>query len=293
MSYDPKVTEIKKRLKDVYQTTIKTVNDGHYTSANGVEVKLDDDSFMRDYSRFYYKEFRVDGIPARHHHTVVEVVNNDSIYAGKQLLDEDYNPIVLNFANRHNPGGGVTEGCRAQEEDLFRRTNLFRSMYQFAYYAKVYGLPKSNYQYSMDRDFGGVYTPYATVFRAGRDKDYAFLDKPYKLSFVAVAAMDRRGCSHTELSPSEIEGTKNKMRTILRIGLIHGHDAIVLGAFGCGAFKNPPQQIAELFKEVIEEDEFRDKYRKIVFAIMENHHSGEGHNPNGSLKPFEDVFAKE
>lgn len=284
--------EVHQYLAHVFQTTIKTVNDGHYTSENGVAVKLDDDRFMRAYSRFYYKEFRVDGIPARPHHTVIEVVNNDSIYAGKQLLDEDYNPIVLNFANRHNPGGGVTDGCRAQEEDLFRRTNLFRSMYQFAHYANSYGLPKSNYQYSMDRNYGGVYTPYATVFRAGRDKDYAFLDKPYKLSFVAVAAMDRRGCSHIEeLSSDENKGTKNKMRTILRIGLIHGHDAIVLGAFGCGAFKNPPQQIAELFKEVIDEDEFRDKYRKIVFAILENHHCGEAHNPDGSFLPFETVFA--
>lgn len=287
---EKKFTEVHEYLAHVFRVTIKTVNDGHYTSANGVEVKLDDDNFMRDCSRFYYKKFTVDGIPARPHHTVIEVVNNDSIYAGKQLLDEDYNPIVLNFANRHNPGGGVKDGCRAQEEDLFRRSNLFRSMYQFADYARDYRLPKSRYQYPMDRDFGGVYTPYATIFRAGRDQDYAFLDKPYKLSFVAVAAMNREGHHGLRLSPSEVEGTKNKMRTILRIGLIHGHDAIVLGAFGCGAFKNPPAQIAALFKEVIEEDEFHDKYRKIVFAILENHHSGESHNPNGCLKPFEDVF---
>jgi hypothetical protein len=30
------------------------------------------------------------------------------------------------------------------------------------------------------------------------------------------------------------------MRVMLFIALSHGHDAMVLSAFGCGAYKNPP-----------------------------------------------------
>lgn len=54
------------------------------------------------------------------------------------------------------------------------------------------------------------------------------------------------------MTDSEIDRTLSKMRTIFRIGLYHGHDALVLGAFGCGAFKNPPSQIAGLFKKVMD-----------------------------------------
>lgn len=54
-----------------------------------------------------------------------------------------------------------------------------------------------------------------------------------------------------------VEPIKNKIRTIFRIGLIHGHDSLVLGALGCGAFRNPPRHVAQLFHEVMEELEFK------------------------------------
>ena len=34
--------------------------------------------------------------------------------------------------------------------------------------------------------------------------------------------------------------------------IAHGHDAVVLGAFGCGAFRNPAAHMAQLFREVSE-----------------------------------------
>ena len=50
-----------------------------------------------------------------------------------------------------------------------------------------------------------------------------------------------------------IDITRNKIRTVFRLGLTYGNDALVLGAFGCGAFKNPPAEIANVFHEVMEE----------------------------------------
>ena len=90
-----------------------------------------------------------------------------------------------------------------------------------------------------------------------------------------------------------IEGTKNKMRTILRIGLRHGHDSLVLGALGCGAFCNPPSHIARLFHEVFEEPEFKNKYRLISFAILDDHNAHRAHNPEGNYKPFIEEFRKQ
>ena len=246
-------------LDPIFQQTISIVNKGYYKSETGKIIRLSNDQEMIGNSRFYSLPFTVNDIPAYPTRTIVDVINNDSIEAGR----EGYRPAVLNFANRNNAGGGVLWGAKSQEESLFRRTNLFRSLYQFMDYANQYNVPKNRRQYPMDRNFGGIYTPYATVFRGTDSAGNPLLEQPFKISCISVAAMLRPQLINNRIADSLIPGVKNKMRTIFRIGLLHGHDALVLGAFGCGAFCNPPHHIAELFKEVLEEWEFRNKYRKM------------------------------
>ncbi len=290
-NYNPLIADRKRYLAGVFRETIQVIKEGEYRSPKGETVMVRD-AEMLCLSRFHVHEFNVNNVPSREEPTIVEVVNDDSIYAGKRLLDEGYNPIVLNFANQYHAGGGVESGCRAQEEDLCRRSTLFRSLVQFTPVASRFGVKRSRYQYPMGDEFGGIYSPYVKVFRDGANGDYAFLDNYFHLAFVSVAAIRNPRLEGGRIAHDLVPIVKNKIRTILRIGLKNGHDAIVLGAFGCGAFKNPPQHMAELFKEVLSEDEFRDKYRKVVFAILENHHSQEAHNPHGNLEPFRQVFAK-
>jgi len=59
-----------------------------------------------------------------------------------------------------------------------------------------------------------------------------------------------------------------KARLILRCAALKGHDAVVMGALGCGAWRNPPQHVAEVFSGVLSEPEFRGRFAKIVFAIL-------------------------
>lgn len=281
--------EMRRHLAEIFRETVRVVNEGGYVCQDGERVILGDDRVMRENTCFYSKPFSVEDVLCLDVPTEISVINKDSIEAGLALKHAGLNPVVLNFASRRNAGGGVINGSRAQEETLFRRTNLFRSLYQFMPYAEDFKVPRHRLQYPMDFNFGGIYTPDATVIRGC---DYAFLSHPEQISFVSVAAMNRPRLIGNRIAPEMIGGTMNKMRTILRIGLRHGHDAIVLGAFGCGAFVNPPRHIAELFREVISEDEFRNKYWKIVFAILEDHNSNERVNPNGNLLPFMEVFSK-
>ena len=48
------------------------------------------------------------------------------------------------------------------------------------------------------------------------------------------------------LSTINASKSKRKIAALLAIGLAHGHDAIVLSAFGCGAFGNPPAHMVKL-----------------------------------------------
>ena len=284
--------QVKELRTKEFRNTVDIVNQGGYVTENGTCYSFPDDSDMMCKTVFYERKICLSEAVQSFNQTVVEVQNIDCLYAGVQLKEQGYNPAVLNMASRRNPGGGVATGAGAQEETLFRRTNLFRSLYQFAPFAGMYGIKSSRYQYPLDRNFGGVYTPGAIYFRESEQKGYALLDNPVSLSFITVAGMNRPDLTADGMIADHHVGPiKNKIRTIFRIGLVHGHDSLVLGALGCGAFRNPPRHVARLFHEVMEEPEFKDKYRKIVFAILDDHNAHQSHNPEGNFKPFADEFA--
>ena len=284
--------QVKELRAKEFRNTVEIVNQGYYVSEIGNRFDFPDDSGMRRSTVFYDHEINQADKPANDEQTFVEVQNIDCLYAGVELKKQGYNPAVLNMASRRNPGGGVATGAGAQEETLFRRTNLFRSLYQFASYAEQYGIKRSRHQYPLDRNFGGVYTPDAIYFRKSEQKGYALLDEPITLSFITVAGMNRPDLTvDGMIADHHVGSIKNKIRTIFRMGLAHGHDSLVLGALGCGAFRNPPRHVARLFHEVLDEPEFKDKYRLIVFAILDDHNAHQKHNPEGNYKPFAEEFA--
>lgn len=272
---------------EVFKHTTFLVQQGYYTNGKNQKIDLTDVQGMVLNTKFYHSPCSVHHIPIINGETIVKVENIDCLLASEKLLKEGYHPAVLNMASRRNPGGGVQTGAGAQEENLFRRSNLFQSLYQFAPFADKYGLRSSKYQYPLDRNFGGIYTPDATVFRGTEQDGYPLLDEPYRMSFVSVAGINRPALESPErIAPELIAPVKNKIRTIFRIVLLHGHDSLVLGALGCGAFRNPPSHIARLFHEVMEEPEFKNKYRILLFAILDDHNARLKHNPDGNYLPF-------
>ena len=126
------------------------------------------------------------------------------------------------------------------------------------------------------------------LFRDTEAKGYALLDQPWHVNFVAVAANNIRRYMHgqTMIPEKFIPSTLNLIRTILRIAYNNGQRRLVLGAFGCGAFANPPGHMAQLFKQIFNEPEFKGIFREIYFAIIEDHNS-KGQNYNA----FNEIFS--
>lgn len=272
---------------EVFKHTTFLVKQGYYYNAKNQKISFPDTQNMVLNTKFYHSPCPVHHVPTIHGKTIVKIENIDCLLAAEKLLNDGYHPAVLNMASRQNPGGGVQTGAGAQEENLFRRSNLFQSLFQFVPYAEKYGVRKSRFQYPLDRNYGGIYTPDAIVFRGTEQMGYPLLDNPFQMSFIAVAGINRPTLTSPEqIIPELIEPVKNKMRTIFRIGLLHHHDSLVLGALGCGAFRNPPSHIAKLFHEVMEEPEFKNKYKLLLFAILDDHNAKLKHNPDGNYFPF-------
>ena len=285
-AYDPAIAERKQNNREIFAETMRICRRGGYVTPSGAEYRLPSTDEVLKASVFYQNPPRVDSVAAVES-SVCDAVNDDCIEVARKLVEEGYRPIMLNMANRHTPGGGVINGARAQEESLFRQNNLCVSLYQFdEYHAGLLGLPLGNGRYPMDRDTGGIYSGRVTFFRTGFRQGDMLVETPFECAVVSVAAINR-----PDLTPDgrlvdwAVVATKKKIRSMLRIGLLHGHDAIVLGAWGCGAFRNPPEHMAQLFHEVLCETEFAGKYRVVRFAVIEDHNSR-----HSNFAPFDKEF---
>ena len=240
-----------------------------------------------DKTRHYCTAYDVTGIGTRYYETQTGCVNADCVDLAEYLIREGYNPAILNLASARKPGGGYRDGLSAQEESLCRSSNLSLSLYQFGdpKYVNIQesGVLPKTIAYPLDRNFGGIYSPNVTFFRNNKNKFFTFREHPFKCDVITVAALSFNGRS-TFASVNELdyrapdggftsEGEAimlNKIRTIFRMGVEHGKDALILGAFGCGAYKLPVSEVVHLFRIVMEEPEFKNKFRLVVFAIMES-----------------------
>ena len=174
------------------------------------------------------------------------------------------------MASSFKPGGGVIKGAKAQEEDLCRRSNLYPSLLHFE---DKYPIPK----------FGGIYTKDIQVFRSVGQ--YNLLHEPFFCSCISFPGIKLEDPANIGNEEKFMINLKGKIRGILRIAVLKKHGKLVLGALGCGAYKNPPDLVAKAFKEVLEEKEFEGRFEEICFAILPDRKGGDK-NKKEFLKVF-------
>jgi len=220
-----------------------------------------------------YKSFININKKANCEKTVVKVVNEDVLLTALKLKNEK--PTILNMASGLNPGGAVESGAGSQEEYLCRCSSYYLSLSQCRPY------------YPLEKDFGGIYTEDVTVFRGPEEKEYPLLKDPFLVNMIAVPAISNPIVQNEKLSPSDNRRTINKIKTIFNIAIENNQEVLILGAFGCGVFNNPPLIIANLFYEVLNLDAYKNAFSLIVFAIKEDSNSPKG----GNYEPFKIVLS--
>ncbi len=284
--------------KEVYKLNTELFHDWQRGCA---DIDLGDHEAFLNGAKLYKKPFDVSDMGTVYESTVTGCINADCMDVAEQLIAKGYNPAILNLASAKRPCGGWDAGMGAQEESLCFSSTLSQSLYQFGdpKYKNVRdsGVPVREIGYPHDINYGGIYSPDVAFFRNNISKYYTLRDTIFKCDVITVAALCFNGKSHyagvDELSyqaedggftPEGREIMLNKIRTIFRVGVEHGNDALVLGAFGCGAYALLPSAVAPLFRVVMEEPEFKNKFKLLVFSILERARRPQG--LNGKFAPF-------
>ncbi|MFF3438418.1 TIGR02452 family protein [Streptosporangium sp. NPDC002721] len=225
--------------------------------------------------------------------TSVEVVNETSLSAARRMVggdvdggDGDRNGGdgsggggavgCLNFASAKNPGGGFLRGTQAQEESLAYASGLYRCLVEAPdFYA--FHRERGDPLYS-DR---AILSPAVPVFRDDRN---SLLARPYPVSFLTVAAPNAGAMDENDERRARLpEVLFERSGRALELFAASGLRRLVLGAWGCGVFRNPPALVAGCFATHLgPSGAFHGRFEQVVFAVLD-------HAPG---TPTHDAFAR-
>jgi uncharacterized protein (TIGR02452 family) len=249
------------RAAELGQETVRLLDDGCYTAKSRVlDIRgLLQSSVKRSSS--YPPDHPLPEIPRGEKPTSITVANVSTLVAARRLVEEGLSVVALNFASATHPGGGFLGGARAQEESLARSSGLYaclvgNSMYEFhrARRDAMY----TNY---------ALYSPDVPILRSD---DGALLEEPWLCSFITAPAVNAKAVLQRDPSrrPEIRHAMRERIDKVLTVAGVHGHDNLILGAWGCGAFGNDSEEIAELFREALR-CRFSGIFAQVVFAITD------------------------
>jgi uncharacterized protein (TIGR02452 family) len=204
----------------------------------------------------------------------VEVTGETTLAAARRLSRARV--LCLNFASARNPGGGYLNGARAQEESICRGSGLYSTLISRPAYYEA----NRAWRDVLYTDWA-IYSPDVPVIRDDAER---LLDEPVLASFLTMPAPNRGAMRRPD--DEAVRATlRRRIAAVLAIAAERGHERLVLGAWGCGAFRNDPRMVAELFREVLDEPAMASPLSEIVFAVFE------ADRDRGNRSAFEAAFA--
>lgn len=263
----------------VGKETVEVMEKGYYRSPSGEVVHIGRMLEQAVEGTVEYPPHRkVEWSGVGKHQTKIEVVNDTTLSAAQRLVTDGNRVAALNFASAKNPGGGFLNGARAQEESLARSSGLYaciKDCRMYSYHRFKRTCLYSNYV---------IYSPDVPVFR---DDDGSLLDEAYLCSFLTSPAVNAgvvRKRREASLKKVNLE-MKERIDKVLSLAQKNEYDALVLGAWGCGVFRNSSEDIASLFESALL-GQFRGVFKHIVFAVLDSSKN------KRFIEPFYDAFGE-
>ena len=186
--------------------------------------------------------------------------------AARAYTDEGMKTVVLNFASATKPGGGVEKGSVAQEEALCKCSTLYFCINTRRMWDEFYQPHRNAYNYLHNDDC--IYTPNVTVFKSDTATPSMLpQDEWYQVNVITCAAPNLRGVPASLVRTEKLRPLlESRIRRIFDLAAWGQNEVLVLGAFGCGAFCNPPELVAEVFHTVMQD--YLHTFETIEYAVF-------------------------
>ena len=206
----------------------------------------------------------------------IVVSGKRSLEAAEEYAKQGKKVCVLNFASSTNPGGGVVNGSSAQEECICRCTTLYPCLNNNDLWTSFYAPHRkaANPLYNNDC----IYTPDVCVFKSDTNFPEPLpKDEWWKVNILTCAAPNLRehpsnpmnphaGYKQAKVTPTELETLlTSRIKRIFEIAVANKNEVLILGAFGCGAFRNPPEIVAKVFYNVMQD--YLEYFDMIEYAV--------------------------
>ncbi|CAF1235804.1 unnamed protein product [Rotaria sp. Silwood1] len=263
----------------IAEDTLNKVKDGWYQPSKGSPISLAEDIAFSVNNTVVYTEYDLhkrkklilnadetmstSSATSMSSSLKIEVRHCTTLQAAQSLVAEMVEDCigVLNFASAKNPGGGFQRGSNAQEESLARSSSLYPTLIQNRVFTEFYDYNRHGksglYSHRL------IYSPRVTIFK---DDNGNLLSSPYHVGMVTVPAPNASVVRQTELVKSTM---MERIKRLLYVFEANKHDSLILGAFGCGVFKNNPFDVAVMFRQHLESDEFKNSFKRIIFAVLD------------------------
>ena len=199
--------------------------------------------------------------------THFEVKNETTLTGAKRMAESgEFKKIgVLNFASAKNPGGGFLGGAQAQEESLARSSALYPSLLRCPQHYEFHRANRSLlYSHRI------IYSPHCPVFKTDNG---TLLEQPYFVDFITSPAPNAGAVARNQTkSVRDIpQVLRDRAGKVLALAAHHGCDALVLGAWGCGVFRNDPAMVAQTFAEsLLPDGQFGGRFKSVLFSVLDS-----------------------
>jgi uncharacterized protein (TIGR02452 family) len=247
--------------------TVAICEAGYYDAPDGRRVNIADALRRAKAGTALYSVQHLPTAPpgCAFYETRFQVRNETTFQAMARLSASGGGPVAcLNFASAKNPGGGFLKGSLAQEEALACASGLVPCLLQVPEFYDRHRAHRSALYLDL-----AIFSPEIPFFR---DDAGGLLDHPFLASVITAAAPNAGAVAENEPpNLGLIESTlRRRADLVLAIARSHLVARLVLGAWGCGVFRNDPRMVARVFGELLQKgSKYGGAFAEVIFAVLD------------------------
>lgn len=235
---------------------------GWYTNLHGHHVDI---RAMRDAAtqgRVAYRPGMISQVGAPRHAQVHTFVTNQTTLAvAEARLAQGYRVAIFNLASAVSPGGGWLKGSQAQEESLARASVLVHTIRDDEFYFDQTHQRNPFYNDTV------IVSPGVPFFRRHNGQ---FVDTPWQADVITSAAVHAKAVrKYMPYREGEIVPImRQRTQKVFQLATTLDADILILGAWGCGAFGNDPEVIAQIMEDTMQVVDMR-RFVAIDYAVVD------------------------